>query len=72
MRSKPKPRQPELWNAQALADADAYDLPRYWLLISPVEAQALADGVVGSNVKRQCETLMKDEPVLSVQEKVAV
>ena len=54
----------EPWNQQALIDARRCDLPAYWILITPVEAQALADGVVSTRLIQQTRThLLAPEPL---------
>lgn len=57
----------EQWNAAAACTAAAYDLPQVWILISPVECQALADGVVGTRVQGVCAGLHR-EPLSPVVE----
>jgi len=46
------------------AELYAFDVPQYTLIISPVEAQALSDGVVSTAILRQLQTLLKPEPLV--------
>lgn len=41
-------------NAARAADLHAWDLPCGWIVVSPVECQALLDGVVSADIQRQC------------------
>ena len=61
-RREPRSGGVEPWNEQAKADAKRYGLPEYWILITPVEAQALRDGVVSTKIVEQCEVLLRKGP----------
>jgi hypothetical protein len=51
----------EPWNTDAAATALAYDLPQFSLLITPIEAQALADGVLPTRIINVCrDQLLKE------------
>jgi hypothetical protein len=41
----------------------AFSIPQYTLIISPIEAQALSEGVVSTAILRQLQTLLKPEPL---------
>ena len=56
----------EPWNVAAHADTVAYDLPQYWLLVTPMEVQALQDGVVSTRIMTACASLQRE--VLTVSE----
>ena len=58
MAKKPRLRlEVEPWNVEALLTAEQFDLPRYFLLITPVEAQALTEGIVGTRVREAAARL---------------
>ena len=40
-------------NAARAAELHAWDLPCGWIVVSPVECQALLDGVVSAAIQRQ-------------------
>lgn len=49
-------------NAAKEYELHAYDVPVYWIAISPIEAQALIEDVVSASIQRQCVTLLSPEP----------
>lgn len=46
-------------NGAKATELHKYGLTCYWLLVSPVECQALADGVVCSDLRLQAAQLLK-------------
>lgn len=60
MKAAARPVQIDLWNEQAKQDASTYDLPQYWLLISPLECHALIDGVVSTRIQEACAVMKRE------------
>lgn len=49
------------WNVQAEDDARRYGLTQLWMLITPLEAQALIDLVVSTRIQNECRNLLSSE-----------
>lgn len=43
------------------AELHAHDVPCYWIVVSPMECQALLDGVVSTPIQRQAAILIRPE-----------
>ena len=42
-----------------MSDLHPYGIPVYWIAVSPVECQALLDGVVSKEIMKQAATAWK-------------
>lgn len=47
----------EPWNKEVHEEMRAFDIPQYWLLITPLECHALLEGIVPTRVKNACAGL---------------
>lgn len=67
MKSKPATIEP--WNREQHAEAKQFDIPQYWMLITPMECFALLEGIVPTRVKNACAVLkpevMSEYPAVS-------
>lgn len=61
MKTPPADPQLECWNAQKSRDLRAHTVTQCWLLVTPMECEALLDGVVSASIQGHCRTLLRTE-----------
>jgi hypothetical protein len=62
MQSSAKASAIEPWNKSKWEELQAHGVPLYWLLVSPLESEALMEGVVSASIQEQCHVLSKSLP----------